>query len=233
MVRNTEFKSLGLTGAALFAGLTLCSGAASIPAQAQSSADLQARVQRLERDLRDLQAETFRRTPANRNAASAPAPVEPAPMPAAEAPPPPSMPDLNPLMRRINEIEDSIGRLTGQMEELGHQVDQLSQKADRLQKQMEFQANQQASIAPAPLPLPGEAATPPPSGALASAVPDPNAPKLPRAADSMLKLGLSLFELGQMKEGCAALAALPAKYPDASPAIATRARNERRDAKCR
>ncbi|SRR5258705_2616003 len=341
MVRNTEFKSLGLTGAALFAGLTLCSGAASIPAQAQSSADLQARVQRLERDLRDLQAETFRRTPANRNAASAPAPVEPAPMPAAEAPPPPSMPDLNPLMRRINEIEDSIGRLTGQMEELGHQVDQLSQKADRLQKQMEFQANQQASIAPAPLPLPGEAATPPPSGALASAVPDPNAPilrplppapgtlgqipadtplptvrsaqpapsppasadpkrefdsamnllsraqydqasvafrnfaaahpeddrasaalywtgdiaystkkdydqaardfaellkkypKSPRAADSMLKLGLSLFELGQMKEGCAALAALPAKYPDASPAIATRARNERRDAKCR
>ena len=58
-------------------------------------------------------------------------------------------------------------------------------------------------------------------------------PKSPRAPDSMLKLGLSLFELGQMKEGCAALAALPAKYPDASPAIATRARNERRDAKCR
>jgi tol-pal system protein YbgF len=38
-------------------------------------------------------------------------------------------------------------------------------------------------------------------------------PKSARAPDSMLKLGLSLFELGQMKEGCAALAALPAKYP--------------------
>jgi tol-pal system protein YbgF len=58
-------------------------------------------------------------------------------------------------------------------------------------------------------------------------------PTAPRAPDSMLKLGLSLFELGQMNEGCAALAALPAKYPQASPAIATRARNERRDAMCR
>ena len=58
-------------------------------------------------------------------------------------------------------------------------------------------------------------------------------PKSPRAPDSMLKLGQSLFELGQMKEGCAALAALPAKYPEASPQIATTARNERRDNKCR
>jgi tol-pal system protein YbgF len=58
-------------------------------------------------------------------------------------------------------------------------------------------------------------------------------PMAARAPDSMLKLGLSLFELGQMNEGCAALAALPAKYPQASPAIATRARNERRDAMCR
>ena len=58
-------------------------------------------------------------------------------------------------------------------------------------------------------------------------------PMAPRAPDSMLKLGLSLFQLGQMNEGCAALAALPAKYPQASPAITTRARNERRDAMCR
>ena len=259
-------------------------------------------------------------------------------MPPAEAAPAPPPPDLNPLLRRIDEIEDSIGRLTGQMEELGHQVDQLAQKADRLQKQMEFQANQQANVGLSP--LPGDSPTPAPNGALASAAPDPNAPilrplpapgtlgqipadtplptirsgqpppsppanadpkrefdsamnllsraqydqasaafrnfaqahpeddrasaalywtgdiaystkkdydqaardfaellkkypKSPRAPDSMLKLALSLFELGQMKEGCAALAALPAKYPDASPAIATRARNERRDAKCR
>ena len=58
-------------------------------------------------------------------------------------------------------------------------------------------------------------------------------PKAQRAPEGMLKLGLALFELGQMKEGCAALAALPAKYPDASAAVATRARTERTGAKCK
>ena len=58
-------------------------------------------------------------------------------------------------------------------------------------------------------------------------------PKAPRAPEGMLKLGLALIQLDQMTEGCAALAALPARYPNASPTIATRARNERRDNKCR
>jgi tol-pal system protein YbgF len=58
-------------------------------------------------------------------------------------------------------------------------------------------------------------------------------PMAPRAPEGMLKLALALLELDQMKEGCAALAALPAKYPNASPAIALRARNERRDSMCR
>jgi len=58
-------------------------------------------------------------------------------------------------------------------------------------------------------------------------------PKAQRAPEGMLKLGLALFELGQMKEGCAALVALPAKYPEAAPTIATRARAERTNNKCR
>jgi tol-pal system protein YbgF len=58
-------------------------------------------------------------------------------------------------------------------------------------------------------------------------------PMAQRAPEGMLKLGLALFELNQTKEACAALAALPAKYPNASPAIAARARNERRDNNCR
>jgi tol-pal system protein YbgF len=58
-------------------------------------------------------------------------------------------------------------------------------------------------------------------------------PKAQRAPEGMLKLGLALFELGQMKEGCAALAALPAKYPDATAAVATRAKSERATNKCK
>src|SRR5258705_5372757 len=146
MGRRIEFRRTR-TGAVLFAAAMLCSAGLPWSAQAQSSADLQARVQRLERDLRDLQAETFRRG-GNRPATSA-AP-EPLPAPAVEAAPPQQTVDLNPLMRRIDEIEESIGRLTGQMEQLGHQVDQLSQRADRMQKQLDLPATQNNG-GPAPL----------------------------------------------------------------------------------
>jgi len=44
-------------------------------------------------------------------------------------------------------------------------------------------------------------------------------PTSARAPDSMLKLGQSLIAAGQKKEGCTALAALPAKYPHASAAV--------------
>jgi tol-pal system protein YbgF len=58
-------------------------------------------------------------------------------------------------------------------------------------------------------------------------------PKAQRAPEGMLKLGLALFELGQMKEGCAALVALPAKYPEATAAVAARAKSERTNNKCK
>ena len=60
-----------------------------------------------------------------------------------------------------------------------------------------------------------------------------NYPMTARASESMLKLGLSLFEIGQAKAGCDTLAALPAKYPTANAAFLQRARNERRDRNCR
>src|SRR5215510_2241546 len=119
MVPRNEFRRMGRISAALLAGLMVTSLSASLPAKAQGSSDYQARLQRLERDMRDLQAETFKRRPAT--AAPAPAP-EPPPV-AQPATPAAQTPDLDPLMRRINEMEESIGRLTGQMEELGHQID--------------------------------------------------------------------------------------------------------------
>ena len=313
----------------LAAGFGLAFGA-SVPASAQTAADYQVRIQRMERDLRDLQAEMFRRNP--------PAPRSGQPAPAIELPPEPpaqAIPDLTPTIRRIDEIENGISRLTGQMEELGHQVELMNQRTERLQKDLEFQAKQAADARSAE-PAPGQA----PPAALASAQPpaDPNAPLLrplapaagnlgtipqgaslpepqaprgpaspaemrrqydgamnllsraqyeqasqqfrsfadaypedgragtalywtgdiaysvmrnyedsartfaellkrypmtARAPESMLKLGLSLFELGQTRAGCDTLAALPAKYPDANAALTMRARNERRDRNCR
>ncbi len=300
--------------------------AAAAPATTPDNAQLLVRLQRLERDMRDLEAATFRKPPGDSSAV--PTPSDPYPDPAVPAaePPPVVMPDLNPLLRRINELEDGLGKITGQMEVLGHQVDQLTQKTERLQKQLDLQAsaqakselaapanpppppdpNQLASVMP-PAPAPGPGLGPPPSilGTIPADTPLPKPeadpkrqfetamgllsrarydeasdafrafadaypgedrasdalywtgdiaystkkdypaaardfaellkkyPKAQRAPDGMLKLGLALFEMGQAKEACTAVSALPAKYPDAAPAILARAKSVRDEKKCR
>jgi tol-pal system protein YbgF len=310
--------------------ITMAAPAAPTPGanRAPDNSELLVRLQRLERDMRDLEAATFRKTPGDKGTAQSGGPVAPdTPIEAAEPPPPVVMPDLNPLLRRLDELEEGLGRVTGQMEEISHQVDLLSQKADRLQKQMDLQAAAQAKSETAqqlgapvvpekpagevasldsskPAVTPGLGAPPSvlgtiPAGttlpkpadtkrefdaamnllsrakyeeasdafrAFADAHPDEDRaadalywtgdidysakkdymaaardfaellkkyPKAQRAPEGMLKLGLALFELGQAKEACAAVGALPAKYPDAAPAILTRAKSVRDEKKCR
>jgi tol-pal system protein YbgF len=53
-------------------------------------------------------------------------------------------------------------------------------------------------------------------------------PTSTRGPDSMLKLGQSLIAMGQTKEGCMTLGALPTKYPSVSKKIATQAADERK-----
>lgn len=57
-------------------------------------------------------------------------------------------------------------------------------------------------------------------------------PKTAKAPDAMLKLGLSLMELGQKKEGCATLTSVKTRYPNASKTILDRAAKRAADAKC-
>ena len=57
-------------------------------------------------------------------------------------------------------------------------------------------------------------------------------PKSTKAPDSMLKLGMTLAEMGQKKEACAALADIPNRYPSASLAIKQRAQKERQRVGC-
>ena len=49
-----------------------------------------------------------------------------------------------------------------------------------------------------------------------------------RGPDSMLKLGQSLIAMGQIKEGCMTLGALPTRYPNASKTVASQAAGERK-----
>lgn len=57
--------------------------------------------------------------------------------------------------------------------------------------------------------------------------------KTPRAPDAMLKLGLSLLELGQKKEGCTTLGALKSKYPNANKTVLDRAAKRASEAQCK
>src|SRR6185295_5768343 len=57
-------------------------------------------------------------------------------------------------------------------------------------------------------------------------------PKTTKAPDAMLKLGLSLLELGQKNEGCTTLGAVKAKYPNANAGILSRAAQRFKDQKC-
>ena len=57
--------------------------------------------------------------------------------------------------------------------------------------------------------------------------------KTARAPDAMLKLGLSLLELGQKKEGCTTLGALKSKYPNANKAVLDRAAKRAAEAGCK
>jgi len=130
-------------GALLIAAAPIqIAGAASAPAPSGPSAadynQLIVRLQRLERDMRDVEAATFRKPPGDK--VDAPPPQDTSP----SAETPSVMPDLNPLMRRIDELEEGLGRITGQMEVLGHQVDELTQRDERLQKQLDLQAAEKA-----------------------------------------------------------------------------------------
>ena len=57
-------------------------------------------------------------------------------------------------------------------------------------------------------------------------------PKTQKAPDAMLKLGLSLLELDQKKQGCTVLGAIKGRYPTAGKTILDRAAKRTTEAKC-
>src|SRR6266436_5139647 len=96
-------------GAALIAGVGFLAEVHAATAQATQTIDsreLIQRLQRLERDMRDLQAETFRKAPGDR--AAPPPAANPSPAPAPTPPPVPeaqaATPDLNPILRQMGEL---------------------------------------------------------------------------------------------------------------------------------
>jgi tol-pal system protein YbgF len=56
--------------------------------------------------------------------------------------------------------------------------------------------------------------------------------KSPKAPDSLLKLGMTLNQLGQKDAACATFGQLKEQFPQAAPAIVARAKQERQKAGC-
>ena len=86
-----------------------------------NAAEMQIEIERLQRDLRELQREIFRNgnTGAQSGAALS--------------------------AQRVNDIEQSLRRLTGDMEELMFQLDQISPRMDRMQSQLDFVERNQSA----------------------------------------------------------------------------------------
>jgi len=87
-----------------------------------NAAEMQTEIERLQRDMRDLQMEVFRN--GNTGGAQTGAAIS---------------------TQRVNDIEQSLRRLTGDMEELMFQLDQLSQRMDRMQSQIDFMESNQSA----------------------------------------------------------------------------------------
>jgi tol-pal system protein YbgF len=203
MAHKSRFLTLWRTSAIVAVAGLIGSVSLDTVAYAQSAAEVQARLRRLERDIRDLQAETFRKGP---DAAAVLAAPPTSPEQAAAPEPSQPMPDLGPMMRRVDELEAGVTRLTGQMEELGHRIDQLVTQTERMQKQMEFDATQRANAQIT-------AAPPPPSDQLASVAPAPDADAATPLLGSPPPAPTTPGVLGQIPEGSTLPTPAPAPDP--------------------
>jgi tol-pal system protein YbgF len=138
--RLIKVKTLMPAGALALAGLILAgSHLALAQDDGDSGSEMRTRIQRLERDLRDLQQEVYRGTGVG------PRTLTPPPA-SADVPPAQS----GPMSQRVSDMEDTLQRLTGQIEELQNQNRQPQQKVDRLQRALDYEQNSGASPSAAP-----------------------------------------------------------------------------------
>lgn len=186
--------------------LALLVGTAAAPAVAQSSADVDRRVDRLERELRAVQRKVF---PGGAGAPLAPeiAPpstvVTPSGVPATSA--------IADLTARLDALEGQLRSLTGQAEENAHRLTQMERTLTELRdttdsrfKAIEQPEPEEASEAPA---------TPVPARTPASKSPANASTSGGDPAEEAYLNGYRLWSDGKFGEAQAALEAMVKKYP--------------------
>jgi TolA-binding protein len=211
-----------MSASRLVLGLLLAT--ASIPAWAQSRGTLDARVERVEKELRAVQRKVF---PGGEQAFTS---AEIAPEQAVAPTGVPASTPLADLNARVGSLEQAVTQLTAQVEQAEHRLTVLSEQSakDRQEFQTRLQLIEAAAapavaapLAPAdeaPLPVPAGTRTPPRSSA-ATAVPPAPPPAAGAAAtgsdaaEAAYMDGYRLWEAKKYGEAQTSLAAVVKKYP--------------------
>jgi TolA-binding protein len=170
-------------------------GAAAASAAAQSAPDLNARVSKVEKELRAVQRKVF---PDGQ-------PLEPEIVPAPRAAEPLGSPASAPiadLTARVDALEGQIRALTGQTEQNAHRVSQLEEQVKQLVA--DAQARAAATVAPPALAPAEEPAT---------AAPGVERPSTGDAAEDGYVYGFRLWQAKSYGEAEAALKQVADKYP--------------------
>jgi TolA-binding protein len=179
--------------------LLLLLGAAATPLAAQSSPDLNARVGKIEKELRAVQRKVF---PDGQ-------PLEPqivAPTPAPEPIGGPASSPVADLTGRVDAIEAQLRALTSHVEQNGHRVSELEDQVKQLVA--DAQAPAAAAAPPTALVPPSEVdqAAPPP--------PDVERPSTGDAAEDGYIYGFRLWQAKAYDQAETELKRVADKYPD-------------------
>ncbi|HYZ48209.1 MAG TPA: tetratricopeptide repeat protein [Sphingomonas sp.] len=173
--------------------------AAAAPLAAQSAPSLDARVNRIEKELRAVQRKVF---PDGQ-------PLEPEIAPPAPAPQVPGTPATSPvadLTARVDAIEAQVRSLTAQAEQNDHRVGQLEEQVKQLQA--EAQARAAVPVAPAAPSAPAPTAEPAP------APPGVERPSTGDAAEDSYLYGFRLWQAKMFPEAEAELKRVAETYPE-------------------
>jgi TolA-binding protein len=149
------------------------------PAAAQqgSNADVSARIDRLERELRAVQRRVFQGSESGLFQPE----VQPGETPNAPSTPEGSTPFAD-LTARVDALEGQLARVTGQVEQQGFRLRELEQQVQRLQADAAAQRSASSSAEPAAAPAPAPAPAPRPAPTPAPAAPRTNAAATPAPA---------------------------------------------------
>jgi TolA-binding protein len=200
------------------AALLLLSGAAA-PALAADSMPLDARVNKLEKEMHAVQRKVFPGASGRY--------FEPEIKPEAEPPAPAGLPAISPvadLTRRVDALERALATLTGQVEQNGYNLRKLEEQFAKMKGDTEFRLNtiegkDTASPTPGGGPNLPYAVPPGPKGptggaaASAPAAPPAAAPPSGDPGKDAYMAGYELWKQKKYPEAIAALKAMYAKYP--------------------